>query len=63
VVQTKTSHILVAFDVRDIDLRSAPHADALVINCNVVGKDLHKVLVDNESLANIIFLHAFDRMA
>jgi hypothetical protein len=50
------------FDARDVDLRSAPHIDAMVINCSVVGWDLHKVLVDNGSQADIIFLHAFDHM-
>jgi hypothetical protein len=33
-----------------------------VINCKVAGWDLHKVLVDNDSQADIIFLHAFDCM-
>jgi hypothetical protein len=41
---------------------SAPHVDAMVINCSVADWDLHKVLVDNGSQADIIFLHAFDRM-
>jgi hypothetical protein len=62
VVQTKWSHVPIAFDAIDVDLHSAPHADAMVINCHVVGSDLHKVLVDNGSQANINFLHAFDRM-
>jgi hypothetical protein len=62
VVQTKWSHVSITFDTRDVDLRSAPHADAMVINCHVAGWDLHKVLVDNGSPADIIFLHAFDRM-
>jgi hypothetical protein len=62
VVQTKWSHVLLTFDARDVDLRSAPHADAMVITCRVAGWDLHKVLVDNGSQADIIFLHAFDRM-
>jgi hypothetical protein len=34
----------------------------MVINCSVGGWDLHKVLVNNGSHADIIFLHAFDRM-
>jgi hypothetical protein len=34
----------------------------MVINCSVAGWDLHKVLVDNGSKTDIIFLHAFDRM-
>jgi hypothetical protein len=62
VVQTKWSHVPLTFDDRDVDLRSAPHIDAMVINCSVAGWDLHKVLVDNGSQADIIFLHAFDRM-
>jgi hypothetical protein len=62
VVQTRWSHVPLTFDARDIDLRSAPHVDAMVINCSVAGRDLHKVLVDNSSQADIIFLDAFDRM-
>jgi hypothetical protein len=58
VVQTKWSHVPLTFDARDVDLRSAPHIDAMVINCSVAGWDLHKVLVDNGSQADIIFLHA-----
>jgi hypothetical protein len=34
----------------------------MVINCHVTGWDLIKVLVDNGSQVDIIFLHAFDRM-
>jgi hypothetical protein len=34
----------------------------MVIKCRVVGWDLHKVLVDNGSQADTIFLYAFDRM-
>jgi hypothetical protein len=62
VVQTKWSHVPLTFDARDVDLRSAPHTEAMVINYRVAGWDLHKVLVDNGSQADIIFLHAFDRM-
>jgi hypothetical protein len=32
VIQTKWFHIPLTFDARDIDLRSAPHADTMVIN-------------------------------
>jgi hypothetical protein len=62
VVQTKWSHVPLTFDARDVDLRSAPHIDTMVINYSVAGWDLHKVLVDNGNQADIIFLHAFDRM-
>jgi hypothetical protein len=37
VMQTKWSHVPLTFDVRDVDLRSAPHIDAMVINCSVAG--------------------------
>jgi hypothetical protein len=62
IVQMKWSHVSLTFDARDVDLRSAPHIDAMVITCSMAGWDLHKVLVDNGSQADIIFLHAFDRM-
>jgi hypothetical protein len=62
VVQTKWSHVPLTFDARDVDLRSTPHIDTMVINCSVAGWDLHKVLLHNGSQADIIFLHAFDRM-
>jgi hypothetical protein len=62
VIQTKWSHVPLTFDARDVDLRSAPHVDAMGINCSVAGWNLHKVLVDNGSQADIIFMHAFDRM-
>jgi hypothetical protein len=55
VVQTKWSHVPLTFDARDVDLCSAPHADAMVITCRVAGWDLHKVLVNNGSQADIIF--------
>jgi hypothetical protein len=37
VVQTRWSHVPLTFDARDVDLRSAPHVDAMVINCSVAG--------------------------
>jgi hypothetical protein len=37
VVQTKWSHVPLTFDARDVDLCSAPHVDAMVINYSVAG--------------------------
>jgi hypothetical protein len=37
VVQTRWSHVPLTFDARDVDLRSAPHVDAMVINCSILG--------------------------
>ena len=39
-----------------------PHDDPLVIKAIVANKMIHRVLVDNESLADIIFASAFDKM-
>ena len=39
-----------------------PHDDPLVIRAVVVNKTIHRVLVDNGSLADIIFASAFDHM-
>ena len=39
-----------------------PHNDPLVIRAVVANKTVHRVLVDNGSLADIIFASAFDRM-
>jgi hypothetical protein len=55
----KWSHVPLTFDARDVDLRSVSHTYALVISCNAAGWELHKLLIDNESQTDIIFLHAF----
>jgi hypothetical protein len=59
---SKWSHIPLTFDARYVDLCSAPHVDAMVINYRVAGWDLHKVLIDNGSQTDIIFLHTFNHM-
>jgi hypothetical protein len=46
VVQTKWSHIPITLDARDVDLRSAPHADAMVINYRVAGVTLQNHILD-----------------
>jgi hypothetical protein len=61
-VQTKWSHVPLTFGARYVDLLSAPYTYALVIKCRIEGWDLHKVLIDNGSQADIILLHAFNRM-
>ena len=39
-----------------------PYDDPLVIRAVVANKTIHRVLVDNRSLADIIFTSAFDKM-
>ena len=47
-----------------VDLKGCqhPHDDPLVIRAVVANKTIHRVLVDNGSLADIIFASAFDIM-
>ena len=48
----------------DFDMESCqhPHDDLLVIRAVVANKTVHRVLIDNGSLADIIFSSAFDKM-
>ena len=48
----------------DVDLEGFqhPHDDPLAIRVVVANKIVHRVLIDNESSADIIFLSAFDKM-
>ena len=46
----------------DMEGRQHPHDDPLVIRAVVANKTIHRVLVDNGSLADIIFASAFDKM-
>ena len=48
----------------DLDLEGCqhPHDDPLVVRAVVANKIVHRVLVDNESSADIIFVSAFDKM-
>lgn len=62
VIQTKWSHVPLTFNANDINLCNAPHTDAMVVNYNVAGWEILKALMDNDSQANIIFLHAIKRM-
>ena len=39
-----------------------PHDDPLVVRVVVANKTMHRVLVDNESSADIIFASTFDKM-
>ena len=54
--------IAITFSDSDLEGCQHPHDDPLVIRAVVVNKTIHRVLVDNGSLADIIFVSAFDRM-
>ena len=52
----------ITFSDFDMEGCQHPHDDPRVIRVIVANKIVHRVLVDNESLANIIFTSAFDKM-
>jgi hypothetical protein len=52
----------ITFTEEDFKLKSAIHNDAMVIEVNIVGWIIVKVLVDNESSADILFLKTFEKM-
>jgi hypothetical protein len=66
--QTKWSHILITFANKDINLTSFPHIDAMVITVHIHRWDVSRILIDNGSQAEILFLsaihvHRWDRKA
>ena len=52
----------ITFSDSDLEGCQHPHDDPLVIRAVVANKTVHRVLVDNGSLADIIFSSAFDKM-
>lgn len=56
------SHVPLTFDANDVNLRNAPLTNTTVISCNVAGWEIYKALIDNGSQADIIFLHAFEKI-
>ena len=52
----------ITFSDSDLEGCQHPHDNPLVIRAVVANKTIHRVLVDNGSLADIIFTSAFDKM-
>jgi len=60
--RTKWSHSPITFSEDDVNLISYPHTDALVIEANIQGWRIGKILVDTGSSTDIIFSDTFNRM-
>jgi hypothetical protein len=58
----KWSHISITITEADIKLVSFPHTDVTVIIAHIDKWDVTRVLIDNGSQAEILFLSAFDQM-
>jgi hypothetical protein len=54
--------VTITFTKEDFKLKSGIHNDAMVIEVNIAGWIIGKVLVDNESSADILFLKTFEKM-
>ena len=60
--RTQWSHSPITFSEEDVNLISYPHTYALVIEANIQGWRISKILVDTGSSADIIFSDTFDKM-
>jgi hypothetical protein len=61
-IRTKWSHIPITFSQDDLRLKDYPHKDAMVISCVIKGFEVHNVLVDTSSAADIIFVQTLRQM-
>jgi hypothetical protein len=52
----------ITFTEEDFKLKSTNHNDAMVIEVNIAGWVIGKVLIDNGSSADILFLKTFKKM-
>jgi hypothetical protein len=62
ILRTKWSHIPITFNEDDIKLVSFSHTDAMVITSHIDKWDVTRVLVNNDSQAEILFLCTFEQM-
>ena len=51
----------ITFTEEDAQGVQFPHNDAVVVSLNIANYDVHRILVDNESSADILFYDAFSR--
>jgi hypothetical protein len=56
------SHVPITFDSADLKLKDYPHTDAMVIETNLVGWAVTRILVDTGSSADILFASTFNNM-
>jgi hypothetical protein len=61
ITQTKWSHIPKTFSTQDVNPTSFPHADVMVLTVHIDRWDVSKILVDNGSQVEILFLSTFEK--
>jgi hypothetical protein len=62
ITQTKWSHMPITLLAQDVNLASLTHTDAMVITVHIDRWDVTKILIDNGSQDEILFLTAFEKM-
>jgi hypothetical protein len=62
IMRTKWSKMPITFTEADIKLVSFPHLNAMVITVHIDKWNVTRVLVDNGSQVEILFLLSFDQM-
>ena len=53
----------ITFTKEDAQGVQFPHNDAIVVSLNIANYDVRRILVDNESSADVLFYDAFSRMS
>jgi hypothetical protein len=60
--KTRWSYLPIIFLEKDLQLKDYPHIDVMVVEANIDGWVVSKILVDGESSADIIFTATIDAM-
>jgi hypothetical protein len=55
--------MLITFSAQDVNLASFPHTNTMVLTIHIDRWGVTKILIDNGSQAEILFLSAFKKMA
>jgi hypothetical protein len=63
ITKTKWSNISIAFLAQYINLTLFPHTDAIVVTIHIVRWDVTRILIDNGSQVEILFLPALKKWA